>query len=52
MRAGTVEVVLRADGEGTIADVTYDITPLAAGDDFDPAIHEWEPAIAAAIAPD
>jgi hypothetical protein len=52
VRAGTVEVVVRADGEGTIADVTYDITPLAEGDDYDPAIHEWEQAIAAAIAPD
>jgi Polyketide cyclase / dehydrase and lipid transport len=52
VRAGTVEVVVRADGEGTIADVTYDITALAEGDDYDPAIHEWEQAIAAAIAPD
>ncbi len=52
VRAGTVEVALRADGEGTIADVTYDITPLVAGDDFDPAIHEWERSIAVAIAPD
>jgi hypothetical protein len=52
VRAGTVEVALRADGEGTIADVTYDITPLVAGDDFDPAIQEWERAIAVAIAPD
>jgi hypothetical protein len=51
VRAGTVEVALRADGEATIADVTYDITPLAGADDYDPAIHEWEPAIAA-IAPD
>jgi hypothetical protein len=50
VRAGTVEVVLRPDGEGTLADVTYDITPLAGDDDFEPAIHEWEPAIAAAIA--
>jgi hypothetical protein len=49
-RAGTVEVVLRPDGEGTIADVTYDLTALAAGEDLDPAIHEWEPEIAAALA--
>jgi hypothetical protein len=52
VRAGTVEVVLRADGGATVADVTYDMTPLAEGDTFEPAIHDWEPAIAAAIAPD
>jgi len=52
VRAGTVEVVLRPDGDGTIADVTYDMTPLAEGDDHEPAIDEWEAAIASAIAPD
>jgi phage terminase large subunit-like protein len=46
VRAGTVEVRVRADGDGAIADVTYDMTPIAAGDEFDPAIHEWENAIA------
>jgi hypothetical protein len=46
VRAGTVEVRVRADGDGAIADVTYDMTPIAAGDEFDPAIHEWEKAIA------
>jgi hypothetical protein len=50
VRAGTVEVVLRPDGEATIADVTYEMTPLLSDDDFEPAIHEWEPAIAAALA--
>jgi hypothetical protein len=49
VRAGTVEVRLVADGEGTRADVTYDITAIAPDDDFDPAIHEWESAIARAI---
>ncbi len=50
VRAGTVEVRVRPDGDGAVADVTYEMTPLAAGDDFQPAIHEWEPAIAEAIA--
>ena len=49
VRAGTVDVRLRPEGAGSTAEVTYDITPLAAGDDYDPAIHEWEPAIAAAV---
>jgi hypothetical protein len=48
VRAGTVEVVLRADGEATIADVTYEMTSFA-DDDFDPEIETWEPAIAAAL---
>ena len=52
VRAGTVEVVLRPDGEGTIADVTYQLTTLAGNDDHAPALHEWEGAIAAATAPD
>jgi hypothetical protein len=30
--------------------VTYEMTSLAGDDDFDPAVHEWEPAIAAALA--
>jgi Polyketide cyclase / dehydrase and lipid transport len=49
--AGTVEVRVRADGAGTRADVTYDMTALAAGDDpgHAPRIGEWEAAIAAAI---
>jgi hypothetical protein len=34
------------------ADVTYAMTSFAGDDDFDPAIHEWEPAIAAALAGD
>ena len=50
VRAGTVEVVVRPDGEHAIADVTYEMTAFAAGDEFDPAVHEWEPAIAAALA--
>lgn len=57
IRAGTVEVAVRpdregADGEGAIADVTYAMISFAGDDEYDPAIHEWEPAIAAAIAPD
>lgn len=52
VRAGTVEVVLRPDGEGSIADVTYEMTSFAGDDDFNPAVHEWEAAIAAAIVPD
>ena len=57
IRAGTVEVAVRpdgagADGAGAIADVTYAMTSFAGDDANDPAIHEWEPAIAAAIAPD
>jgi hypothetical protein len=52
VRAGTVEVALRADGDGAVADVTYAMTSFAGDDDFDPAIHEWEPAIAAALAGD
>jgi len=62
IRAGTVEVAVRPDGEradregadreGAIADVTYAMTSFAGDDEYDPAIHEWEPAIAAAIARD
>jgi hypothetical protein len=50
VRAGTVEVVVRPDGERAIADVTYAMTSFAGDDEFDPAIHEWEPAIARGIA--
>jgi hypothetical protein len=50
VRAGTVDVRVRPEGEITRAEVTYDITPLRPDDAYDPAIHEWEPAIAAAIA--
>jgi hypothetical protein len=48
VRAGTIEVRLRADGGDTLADVTYETTPL---DDapFDPDIAHWEPAIRAAL---
>jgi hypothetical protein len=49
VRAGPVEVRVAADGDGTRVDVTYDITALGPDDDFDPAIHEWEAAIAQAI---
>jgi hypothetical protein len=52
VRAGTVEVALRADGDGAVADVTYAMTSFAGDDDFNPAIHEWEPAIVAALAGD
>jgi hypothetical protein len=52
VRAGTVEVALRPDGEGAVADVTYAMTSFAEDDGFDPAVHEWEPAIAAALAGD
>jgi hypothetical protein len=49
VRAGTVDVRVRPDGATATAEVTYEMTPLAAGDDYDPAIREWEAAIAAAI---
>jgi hypothetical protein len=53
VRAGTVEVrVTAASGEdargdraGTRVDVRYDITALVAGDDYDPQLAHWEPAI-------
>jgi hypothetical protein len=47
VRAGTVDVRVFPDGDGSIAEVTYDMTPLGPEDGFDPAIHEWEAAIAA-----
>ena len=52
--AGTVEVSCRAEGTGTAATVTYDLTPLTDGalDDFgagyDAMLAEWERRIAAA----
>jgi hypothetical protein len=48
VRAGTIEVRLRADGPHTLADVTYETTAL--GDDpFDPGLAHWEEAIRAAL---
>lgn len=49
VRAGTVEVRVRPDGERSTAEVTYDMTSFAPGDDYDPAIGEWEAKIAAAV---
>jgi hypothetical protein len=49
VRAGTVDVRVRPDGDASTAEVTYEMTPLVDDDDFDPAIHEWEAAIAAAL---
>jgi hypothetical protein len=49
VRAGTIEVRLRPDGEGTLADVVYETTALD-GQPFDPEIADWEDAISAAIA--
>jgi hypothetical protein len=49
VRAGTIEVRLRPDGEGTLADVVYETTALS-DEPFDPGIADWEDAIAAAIA--
>jgi hypothetical protein len=48
VRAGTVEVRLRPDGDETLADVTYVTTAL---DDqpFDPGVAHWEQAIRAAL---
>jgi hypothetical protein len=47
--AGTVTVVLRPDGEQTVAEVAYDLTALGAGaglerfaEDFDDMMAEWE----------
>ena len=53
-RAGTVEVCCRPQGDGTQADVTYDLTPLEphALDDFAASyaamLEEWERMIAEA----
>jgi hypothetical protein len=49
-RAGTVEVrCLPAPDGGTNAEVTYEMTALRDGDRFDPAIADWDDAIAAAL---
>jgi hypothetical protein len=48
VRAGTVEVRLRADGDATLADVTY-VTTALNDEPFDPDIAHWEPAIRAAL---
>lgn len=55
MSAGTVAVELRADGEDTIARVTYDVTSLGADlssfdAGFDEMLANWERLIAAAAA--
>ena len=50
VRAGTVEVRVRPEGNAAVAEVTYEMTALAANDDFQPAIDEWGPAIAEAVA--
>jgi hypothetical protein len=58
MSAGTVEVRLRADGDGTLAEVAYDLTALSEeGDEalaklesgYDEFLGEWRDAIAAAV---
>jgi hypothetical protein len=49
VRAGTVEVRLSPEGEGTSVEVTYDITSLVEGDEYAPDIEAWEAAIAAAV---
>jgi hypothetical protein len=48
VRAGTVEVRLRADGPHTLADVTYETTALD-DEPFDPDIAHWEHAIRRAL---
>jgi hypothetical protein len=50
VRAGTVEVRLAPHQGGAIAEVTYEMTAIALDDEFEPALHDWEPAIAAALA--
>lgn len=49
VRAGTVEVRLAPDGDGTLAHVTYETTALDGDDGFDPGIAHWEEAIAAVL---
>lgn len=49
VRAGTVEVRLRADGPDTLADVTYETTALN-DEPFDPDLAHWEQEIRAAAA--
>ena len=48
VRAGTIEVRLRADGGETLADVTYETTALS-DEPFDPDIARWEEEISAAL---
>ena len=48
VRAGTVEVRLRPEGDETLADVTY-VTTALDDEPFDPDIAHWEPAIRAAL---
>jgi hypothetical protein len=48
VRAGTVEVRLRPDGDETLADVTY-VTTALNDEPFDPELAHWEPAIRAAL---
>ena len=48
VRAGTVEVRLRADGPDALADVTYETTALS-DEPFDPDLAHWEEAIRAAL---
>ena len=54
--AGTVSVLLRPDGEHTLAEVTYDLTSLGAdeelerfGEDFGEMLATWERLIGEAI---
>jgi hypothetical protein len=49
VRAGTIEVQLRPDGDETLADVTY-VTTALNDEPFDPDIAHWEHAIRAALA--
>jgi hypothetical protein len=49
VRAGTIEVRLRPDGDDTLADVTYVTTALDDGP-FDPGLAHWEHALRAALA--
>src|SRR3954447_17994802 len=49
VRAGTIEVRLRADGDETLPDVTY-VTAALDEEPFDPDIAHWEHAIRAALA--
>jgi hypothetical protein len=50
VRAGTVEVRVAPHEGGALAEVTYEMTAIAPDDHFEPALHDWEPAIAAALA--
>jgi hypothetical protein len=48
VRAGTIEVRLRPDGDEALADVTY-VTTALNDEPFDPDLAHWEPAILAAL---